>query len=96
MALSLSVLLLYASGVWLGIRLSRRIVTAIDDLSLGARQIAVGNFPYRVLVSRNDQLSDLERGFNDMAGGLERLQQEQLARERLEAEMDLARKVQDR
>jgi sigma-B regulation protein RsbU (phosphoserine phosphatase) len=47
-------------------------------------------------VSRNDQLSELEHGFNDMAGGLERLQQEELARQRLEDEMDLARRVQDR
>jgi serine phosphatase RsbU (regulator of sigma subunit) len=96
LVLSLSVLLLYVSGAWMGIRLSRHIVTAIDDLSLGARQIAVGNFAYRIPVSRNDQLSDLERGFNDMAGGLERLQQEELARQRLEDEMDLARRVQDR
>ena len=95
LALSLSVLLLYASGAWIGIRLSRHIVTAINDLSLGARQIAVGNFAYRISVGRNDQLSDLERNFNDMAGGLERLQQEELARQRLESEMDLARKVQD-
>jgi sigma-B regulation protein RsbU (phosphoserine phosphatase) len=95
LALSLSVLLLYASGAWVGIRLSRHIVTAIDDLSLGARQIAVGNFAYRIPVGRTDQLSDLERGFNDMAGGLERLQKEELARQRMEAEMDVARKVQD-
>jgi serine phosphatase RsbU (regulator of sigma subunit) len=94
--LSFSVFLLYVAGAWLGIRLSRHIVAAIDDLSLGARQIAVGNFAYRLPVSRNDQLSDLERGFNDMAGGLERLQQEELARQRLEDEMDLARGVQDR
>jgi sigma-B regulation protein RsbU (phosphoserine phosphatase) len=96
LTLSLSVLLLYVSGAWTGIRLSRHIVTAIDDLSLGARQIAMGNFAYRIPVGRNDQLSDLERGFNDMAGGVERLQQEELARQRLEGEMDLARRVQDR
>jgi sigma-B regulation protein RsbU (phosphoserine phosphatase) len=95
LALSLSVLLLYAAGAWIGIRLSRNIVTAIDDLSLGARQIAAGNFAHRIPVVRNDQLSDLERGFNDMAAGLERLQREEAARQRLEGEMDLARRVQD-
>jgi serine phosphatase RsbU (regulator of sigma subunit) len=95
LALSLSVLVLYASGAWIGIRLSRHIVTAIDELSLGARQIAVGNFAYRITVRRNDQFSDLERGFNSMAGGLERLHQEELARQRLEDEMDMARRVQD-
>jgi len=96
LALSVLVLLLYVSGAWMGVRLSRHIVTAIEDLSLGVRQIAVGNFAYRLPVSRNDQLSGLERGFNDMAGGVERLQQEELARQRLEGEMDLARSVQDR
>lgn len=93
--LSLSVLFLYAEGVWIGIRLSRHIVHSINDLSRGAKQIAVGNFDYRTPVRSNDQLSDLARGFNDMAAGLERLQQEELARQRLEDEMALARKVQD-
>jgi serine phosphatase RsbU (regulator of sigma subunit) len=93
--LSLSVLLLYASGVWVGIRLSHHIVNVINELSLGTEQIAVGNFDYRTPVRRNDQLSDLARGFNDMAAGLKRLQQEELARQRLESEMDLARKVQN-
>ena len=93
--LSLSVLVLYATGVWIGIRLSRHIVHSINDLSRGAEQIAVGNFEYRTPVRRNDQLSDLARGFNDMAAGLARLRQEELARQRLESEMDLARKVQN-
>ena len=94
-ALSLSVFLLSVSGAWIGVRLSRHIVTAIDDLSLGARQIAVGNFASRIPVARNDQLGDLERGFNDMAAGLESLRREEAARQRLEGEIDLARRVQD-
>jgi serine phosphatase RsbU (regulator of sigma subunit) len=93
--LSLSVLVLYAAGVWIGIRLSRHIVHSINDLSRGAEQIAIGNFDYRTPVRHDDQLSDLARGFNDMAAGLERLQQEELARQRLEDEMALARKVQE-
>jgi serine phosphatase RsbU (regulator of sigma subunit) len=95
LALSLSVLLLYASGAWIGIRLSRRIVTAIDDLSSGARQIATGNLVYRTPVLGNDQLSNLGRDFNDMAAGLERLRLEEISRQRLEGEMDVARRVQD-
>jgi serine phosphatase RsbU (regulator of sigma subunit) len=93
--LSLAVLLLYASGVWVGVRLSHHIVKAINDLSHGTEQIAGGNFDYRTPVHRNDQLSDLARAFNDMAAGLKRLQQEELARQRLESEMDLAGKVQN-
>jgi serine phosphatase RsbU (regulator of sigma subunit) len=93
--LSLSVLLLYASGIWIGIRLSRHIVRAIDDLSHGTEQIAAGNFDYRTPIRQRDQLSDLARSFNDMAAGLKRLQQEELARQRLETELDLARRVQN-
>jgi serine phosphatase RsbU (regulator of sigma subunit) len=93
--LSLAILLLYASGVWIGIRLSQNIVRAINDLSHGAEQIVVGNLDYRTPVHRDDQLSGLARGFNNMAAGLKRLQQEELARQRLENEMDLARKVQN-
>jgi hypothetical protein len=55
-----------------------------------ARQIAAGNLVYRTPAFRNDQSSDLGRDFNDMAAGPERLQREELARQRLEGEMDLA------
>ena len=49
-ALSLTVLLLDASGVWMCIRLGTDIATAIDDLSSAARQIASGNFAWRTPV----------------------------------------------
>jgi serine phosphatase RsbU (regulator of sigma subunit) len=94
-ALSLMVLLLDASGVWICIRLGSDIATAIDDLSSGARQIAGGNFAWRTPVRTNGQLGDLVGSFNEMAIALERLQKEEAARLRLESELQVARSVQE-
>ena len=43
-ALSLAVLLMDASGVWMCVRFGREISSAVDDLSKAAHQIAGGNF----------------------------------------------------
>jgi len=64
---SLLVVFLDAAGVWVCIRLGGSIATAIDDLSGAARQIAGGNFAWRMPVRHKDQLGDLICDFNDMA-----------------------------
>jgi len=78
-AFSLLVVLLDAAGVWMCIRLGGSIATAIDDLSGAARQIAGGNFAWRIPVRTKDQLADLSANFNDMAIALERLHKEEAA-----------------
>jgi serine phosphatase RsbU (regulator of sigma subunit) len=94
-ALSITVLLMDASGTWICIRLGSDIATAIDDLSGAARQIASGNFAWRTPVRNKDQLGDLSCNFNEMAIALERLQKEQAAALRLESELEVARSVQE-
>jgi serine phosphatase RsbU (regulator of sigma subunit) len=94
-ALSLTVLLLDASGVWMCIRLSSAIAMAIDDLSSAARKIASGNFAWRIPVRSKDQLGDLICNFNEMAIALEQLQKEEAARLALESELQVARNVQE-
>jgi serine phosphatase RsbU (regulator of sigma subunit) len=93
-ALSLTVLLLDAGGLWMSIRFGRDISTTIDDLSSAARQIASGNFSWKSPVRSKGQLGDLVCNFNEMAVALERLQQEEAARLRLESELQAARSVQ--
>jgi serine phosphatase RsbU (regulator of sigma subunit) len=93
-ALSLTVLLLDASGVWMCIRLSSDIAMAIDDLSSAARKIASGNFAWRTPVRSKDQMGELVGSFNEMAISLERLQKEEAAKLRLESELQVARSVQ--
>src|SRR6202790_1806178 len=58
-ALSFTVLLLDAAGLWMCIRFGRDIATTIDDLSGAARQIASGNFAWRSPVRSKGQLGDL-------------------------------------
>jgi serine phosphatase RsbU (regulator of sigma subunit) len=94
-ALSLMVLIMDASGVWMCIRFGSDIAAAIDDLSGAARQIAGGNFAWRTPVRSKGQLGDLVCNFNEMAIALEQLQQEEAARLRLESELHVARSVQE-
>jgi serine phosphatase RsbU (regulator of sigma subunit) len=94
-ALSLTVLLLDATGVWMCIHFGRDIATTIDALSGAARQIAGGNFAWRTPVRSTGQLGDLVCDFNEMAIALERLQKEETAKLRLESELQVARSVQE-
>jgi serine phosphatase RsbU (regulator of sigma subunit) len=94
-ALLLLVVLVNAAGVGMCIRLGSSIAVAIDDLSGAARQIASGNFAWRLPVRSNDQLGDLSCNFNEMAIALERLQKEEAAALRIESELQVARSVQE-
>jgi serine phosphatase RsbU (regulator of sigma subunit) len=94
-ALSVTVLLLDASGIWMCIRFGSDIATAIDDLSSAARKIASGNFAWRTPVRKEGQLGDLVCNFNEMAIALEQLQKDEAARLTLESELQVARSVQE-
>jgi serine phosphatase RsbU (regulator of sigma subunit) len=93
-ALSLTVLLLDAAGVWMSVRFGSEIATTVDDLSRAAHQIASGNFAWRTPLRSQDQLGDLSCNFNEMAIALEQLQKDEAARLRLESELEIARTVQ--
>jgi serine phosphatase RsbU (regulator of sigma subunit) len=92
--LALMVFLLDTAGVWMSIRLGNNIATAIDDLTGASRQIARGNFAWRLPVRSKDQLGDLSCRFNEMAVALERLHKEAAAL-RVESELQVARSVQE-
>jgi serine phosphatase RsbU (regulator of sigma subunit) len=94
-ALSLLVLILDASGVWMSIHFGNEIAAAIDGLSNAARQIAGGNFAWRTPVRSSGQLGDLVGNFNEMAIALGRLHAEEAAKLRMEAELQTAHTVQE-
>jgi len=93
-ALSLTVLLLDAAGVWMSVRFGSAIARTVDDLSSAARQVAGGNFAWRTPLRSKDQLGDLSCNFNNMAMALEQLQKDEADRLRLESELQIARTVQ--
>ncbi|GIU75064.1 MAG: hypothetical protein KatS3mg004_2151 [Bryobacteraceae bacterium] len=82
------------SSIWIGVSLSRTITSAVNELYEATVRIRSGDLSHRVLVSGNDQLAELGTSFNIMAGNLERLLQAEKERQRLQAELEIAREVQ--
>lgn len=67
--LGLLMLLLVACAtfsVTFGAAVADRMTSAVEELSVGARAVAGGDFQTRVNVSTNDELSDLAMSFNEM------------------------------
>ena len=88
-------LLVELGAVLLGISLTRRITGAVNALYAGTKQVTSGDFSHRIPVTTNDQLGELGRSFNQMTENLERLLASEKERERLQAELEIAREVQD-
>lgn len=82
------------SSVWIGVSLSRTITSAVNDLYEATVRIRRGDLSHRIEVKGNDQLAELGTSFNIMAGNLERLLQGEKERQRLQAELEIARQVQ--
>src|SRR5579875_3799003 len=81
-------------AIWIGVNLSRRITTAVNQLYEGTRRVIHGDFHHRILVAKRDQLGELADSFNQMTGNLERLLVIEKEKERLETELQIAREVQ--
>lgn len=87
-------LLVELAAVVLGISLSRRITRAVNQLYEGTQQVISGDFGHRIAVQSRDQLGVLTTSFNQMTEHLERLLAAEKERERLQAELAIAREVQ--
>jgi len=78
----------------IGIALSRRITGAVHQLYEGTRRVIQGDFRHRIPVRAGDQLGELTASFNHMTSNLERLVSIEKEKERLQAELEIAREVQ--
>lgn len=79
-----------------GITLARTITGAVHDLYEGTQRVMQGDFSHRIHVSDNrDQLAELSLSFNSMTGNIERLLAVSKEKERLQAEIEIAREVQE-
>jgi sigma-B regulation protein RsbU (phosphoserine phosphatase) len=81
-------------AVWMALRLSMTITSSVADLYRATQHIDRGDLDYRIGVRRTDQLAELSRSFNTMAGSLKRLLEEQKEKERLQNEISIAQEVQ--
>ncbi len=71
------------------------ITRSVRRLSAGAREVERGNLDHRVPVKRRDQLGDLARSFNHMAGSVQSMLADVAEKERLARELELAREIQE-
>jgi sigma-B regulation protein RsbU (phosphoserine phosphatase) len=83
-----------AFALWIGISLTRTITGAVDDLYEGTQRVMRGDLTHRIGVRGDDQLAELSRSFNRMTENLGRLLEGEKERQRLRAELEIAREVQ--
>lgn len=81
-------------AVIMAIVVSRTIVASIAALYRGTKAIDAGNLEHRVPVKREDQLGELARSFNGMAGSIGELLQQQREKDKLLNELAIAQEVQ--
>jgi phosphoserine phosphatase RsbU/P len=81
-------------ALFVGIKLTRSITSAVDQLYEATKHINRADFSHRITVSSSDQLATLANSFNSMTTSIENLVEEQKQKERLEGELAIAQEVQ--
>jgi sigma-B regulation protein RsbU (phosphoserine phosphatase) len=75
-------------------RLTRTVTGTVAQLYDATRHINRGDFSHRIPVTSSDQLATLANSFNMMTASIEKLVEEQKAKQRLENELVIAQEVQ--
>ena len=82
-------------AIVIGSSLTRTITGAVHNLYQGTQSVIQGDFSHRIQVHGTDQLATLSTSFNSMTENLERLLAVAKEKERLQAEIEIARQVQE-
>ncbi|MHB8733724.1 MAG: PP2C family protein-serine/threonine phosphatase, partial [Terriglobales bacterium] len=77
-----------------GVRLTRSITLAVDDLYLGTQRVNKGDLNHQIPIRHHDQLAALEESFNTMTASLQKLLEEQRETQKLEDDLAIAHEVQ--
>ena len=87
-------LIVEAVSLFSSFRLTRTITRSVDDLYRGTLRVAQGDFSHRIPARGEHQLSHLATSFNGMSDKIRQLIGEVKKKEKLEAELEIARQVQ--
>src|SRR5579871_4952565 len=79
----------------IGVSLTRTITRAVHSLYEGTQLVMHGDFAHRIQVVGRDQLAELGTSFNSMTENVQRLLAVAKEKERLQAEIAIAREVQE-
>ena len=96
LVLAIMLLILEFFALFFGLRITTGFTSAVRALHRGTLRIAGGDFDTRIEIPNEDELGDLAASFNDMAAAVKKGRKEAIARERLESELQTARKIQER
>lgn len=96
MGMGLLLLPLFGTNLRMVRGMGGSITQAIRALREGARAFGEGKLSYRIPIAGDDDLWDTARQFNQMAAGLEHARELEKERDRLENELDVARRIQAR
>lgn len=84
------------SAVRTGRSIIQGILTDVKNLTLAARKFGEGDLSHRVDLAGHDEMGQLAATFNSMAANIEQHQAVLIEKERLEADLALARDIQQR
>ncbi len=96
----LVVLFLFGTAMRIVVGTGRGIVSGLiedlDDLYAGAERLGSGDLDHKVPVRGKDEVAGLSAAFNEMGENLKRHQRDLIEKERLEADLVMARQIQQR
>ena len=92
--LGVTLLVIELGSLTWSVRLTRTITRSVHDLYEATRQVAAGNLTHRAPVRGYDQLTELSGSFNAMTARVEQLIADIKDKEKIEAELAIARRVQ--
>lgn len=95
MTVAIAFLVVELVSLIIGVSLTRTITGAVHSLYEGTQRVMQSDFSHRIKVSGRDQLAELSTSFNTMTENLERLLAVAKEKERLQAEIEIAREVQE-
>ncbi|MBL8178845.1 MAG: PP2C family protein-serine/threonine phosphatase [Bryobacterales bacterium] len=95
LALTIAIFIAEATSLIIGVSITRTITGTVHDIYEGTERIQEGVFSHRIKIKGNDQLAELGTSFNDMTANIERLLVVAKESERLQAELEIAREVQN-
>ena len=77
-------------------RITGGITGAVRELHRGTRRLAAGDLDTMIRLDNEDEFGDLATSFNEMTTAVKQGREDALARERLQQEMETARRIQER
>ncbi len=95
LALTIAIFIAEATSLIIGVSITRTITGTVHDIYEGTERIQEGIFSHRIKIKGQDQLAELGKSFNDMTANIERLLVVAKESERIQAELEIAREVQN-